>query len=311
MVRTNTVVLPGSDAAVLRIKGTNRGLAMKTDCNGRYVYLNPRMGAKIAVAESARNVVCSGGKPVAITNCLNFGNPYKPEIFWQFKEAVAGIGEACRVLETPVTGGNVSFYNESPDGAVYPTPVIGMIGIVENLSHVTTAWFKQEGDVIVLLGENRGEIGGSEYLKTQFQKVAGDCPQLDLDLEKRLQRACLEAIQAGMLHSAHDVSDGGLAVALAECCLLNSKNTIGANINLQFSARNDFILFGEEQSRIILSLREAYLGTLTKICKHHRVPMSIIGHVGGKSLVINDLIHERVDELEHIFCHAIRNKMKF
>ncbi len=311
MVRTNTVTLPGSDAAVLRIKGTNRGLAMKTDCNGRYVYLNPRMGAKIAVAESARNVVCSGGKPLAITNCLNFGNPYKPEIFWQFKEAVAGIGEACRALDTPVTGGNVSFYNESPDGAVYPTPVIGMIGIVEDLRHVTTAWFKQKGDVIVLLGENKGEIGGSEYLKIQFTKVAGNCPQLDLDLEKRVQRACLGAIQSGLVQSAHDVSDGGLAVALAECCFLNSKNMIGAEINLQFSARKDFIVFGEDQSRIILSLPEENLEKLTKICKHHHVPMSVIGRVGGESLVINDLIHAHVDELEGLYSHAIRNKMKF
>jgi phosphoribosylformylglycinamidine synthase len=310
MVRTNTVVLPGSDAAVVRIKGTKRGLAMKTDCNGRYVYLNPRMGAMIAVAESARNVVCSGAKPVAITNCLNFGNPYKPEIYWQFKEVVAGIREACRLLETPVTGGNVSFYNENPDGAVYPTPVIGMIGIVEDLHHITTTWFKNEGDVIVLIGENRGEIGGSEYLKVQFNKIAGDCPQLDIEFEKRLQKACLEAIQKGLIQSAHDVSEGGLAVALAECCFLSPEKNIGAQIHLKINMRNDFILFGEDQSRIILSLREDHLPPLKQICDSHQVVINVIGRAEGTTLSINDLIQAEVDELEVLYRNAIRRKMQ-
>ncbi|MFQ5822936.1 MAG: phosphoribosylformylglycinamidine synthase subunit PurL [bacterium] len=310
MVRTNTVVFPGSDAAVVRVKGTNRGLAMKTDCNGRYVYLNPRMGAKISVAESARNVICTGGKPVAITNCLNFGNPYKPEIYWQFKEAVTGIGEACRALETPVTGGNVSFYNENPESAVFPTPVIGMLGIVEDLSHATTAWFKQEGDVIVLLGENRGEVGGSEYLKVQFNKVAGDCPQLDLEFEKRLQKACLVAIQSGWIHSAHDVSEGGLAVALAECCFLNPEQKVGAQIHLKIHSRRDFILFGEDPSRIILSLSGNKLPQLKQLCENHKAPMTMIGRVGGTNLTINNLINTEVDELECLYRNAIRNKME-
>ncbi|MFQ5770965.1 MAG: AIR synthase related protein, partial [bacterium] len=310
MVRTNTMVLPGSDAAVVRIKESNRGLVMKTDCNGRYVYLNPKMGAKIAVAESARNVVCSGGKPVAITNCLNFGNPYKPEIFYQFKEAVAGIGEACRVLETPVTGGNVSFYNENPEGAVYPTPVIGMLGILENLNHVTTAWFKQEGDVIVILGENKGEVGGSEYLKVKFNKIVGDCPQLDLQFESRLQKACLKAIQAGLIHSAHDISEGGIAVALAECCFLNPKRSCGANIHLQIKSRKDFTLFGEDQSRIVLSLSENNLPQLNQICKLYKVPLCVVGRVGGRKININDLIVTEVDVIEKMHRHAIRNKMQ-
>ena len=310
MVRTNTVILPDCDAAVVRIKGTNRGLAMKTDCNGRYVYLNPRRGAMIAVAESARNVVCSGGKPVAITNCLNFGNPYKPEIYWQFREAVAGIGEACRVLGTPVTGGNVSFYNENPEGAVFPTPVIGMLGIVEDLNHVTTAWFKREGDVIVLLGENRGEVGGSEFLKVQFNRVAGDCPQMDLEFEKYLQKACLQAIENGLICSAHDVSEGGLAVALAECCFLNMDQHFGAQINLNIHDRCDFILFGEDQSRIILSLSEENLPRLVSICDNYEVPMSVIGRVGGLYLTINDLIKANVNELASLYRNAIRNKME-
>ncbi len=310
MVRTNTVVLPGSDAAVIRIKGTNRALAMKTDGNGRYVFLNPRVGAQIAVAESARNVVCSGGKPVAITNCLNFGNPYKPEIFWQFKEAVAGIGEACRALDTPVTGGNVSFYNENPDGAVYPTPVIGMIGIVEDLSHIATAWFKNEGDVILLLGENRGEIGGSEYLKIQFGKAAGDCPKLDLDFEKRLQLACLAAIRAGVVQSAHDVSEGGLAAALAECCFLNPQKKLGARIHLNLNGRPDFLLFGEDQSRIIVSVKEPDIDRLKAICAQHSAPLTIIGNVGGEELILNEIIRRRVEVLFDLYHHAIRRKVE-
>ncbi|HLF19628.1 MAG TPA: phosphoribosylformylglycinamidine synthase subunit PurL, partial [Bacteroidota bacterium] len=190
MVRTNTVINAGHDAAVVRLKGTDKALALKTDCNSRYVYLNPRRGAQIAVAESARNVVCVGGKPIAITNCLNFGNPYDPEIYWQFKEAIVGIGEACRVLETPVTGGNVSFYNEGPQGAVFPSPVIGMLGLIEQPDKITSSGFKAAGDIVILLGENKCEVGGSEYLYLRSGKIAGDAPNLDLEMEKRLQDVC-------------------------------------------------------------------------------------------------------------------------
>ncbi len=307
MVRTNTVVLPGSDAAVIRIKGTNKALAMKTDCNGRYTFLNPRVGTMIAVAEAARNVVCSGAKPIAITNCLNFGNPYKPEIYWQFKEAIAGMKEACEILETPVTGGNVSFYNENPDGAIYPTPVIGMLGLISDLKHVTTSWFKQPEDVIVLLGENKGEIGGSEYLKVHYGKVVGNCPSLDLNLEKRVQDCCLEAIKAGIVHSAHDVSEGGLACALAECCFLNPDITLGAHINFEINGRNDFILFGEDQTRIILSLKEANLILLEDLCRSFKVKYKIIGHVSKvPELIINNLISTDVNFLEEIYRNAIK-----
>ena len=201
-VRTGTVVGPGSDAAVLRLRKANKGLAASTDCNGRYCYLDPRTGGRIAVAESARNVVCAGAKPLAITNCLNFGDPYDPEVYWTFAECVAGMGEACRALNTPVTGGNMSFYNEDPERIVYPTPVIGMIGLIEDLKHVTTMSFKDEGDIIVLLGESKEELGASEYLKIVHNLTRGKTPELDLDEEKKLQEACLDMIRAGIVKSA-------------------------------------------------------------------------------------------------------------
>jgi phosphoribosylformylglycinamidine synthase II len=248
MVRTNNVVLTESDAAVVLIKDTNKALAMKTDCNGRYVYLNPRRGGMIAVAESSRNVVCSGATPVAITNCLNFGNPYKPEVYWQFKEAVAGMGEACRAFDTPVTGGNVSFYNESPTASVYPTPVIGMLGVVDDLSHVTTGCFRDAGDRIVLLGETLGHLGGSEFLSLIHGLTMGDAPALDLKREKSVQEAALEAIKEGLVCSAHDCSEGGIAVALAECCITGPRQ-IGATVETGVTMRRDFALFGEDQSR--------------------------------------------------------------
>ncbi|MCG3154415.1 MAG: Phosphoribosylformylglycinamidine synthase subunit PurL [bacterium] len=296
-VRSNTVILPGGDAAVLRIKGTTKGLAMKTDCNGRYVYLNPRRGAAIAVAEAARNVAVTGARPVAITNCLNFGNPYKPEVYWQFQEAIAGIGEACRALATPVTGGNVSFYNESPTAAVYPTPVIGMLGVLEDVSCATTAHFKEAGDEIALLGANFEEIGGSEYLKVIHGLVAGDCPSLDLEREKALHQACLELIRQRLLHSAHDVSDGGLAVALAECCIMNEEKFLGAQIALPGFARPDFALFGESQSLAVVSYAPPQRRNIAAICAQHRVPISFLGKVAGDTLCITSLLELPVSEM--------------
>jgi phosphoribosylformylglycinamidine synthase len=310
MVRSNTVVYPGSDAAVIRIKGTNRGLAMKTDCNGRFVYLNPRTGGAIAVAESARNVVCSGGKPVAITNCLNFGNPYKPEIFWQFKEAVAGMGEACRVFNTPVTGGNVSFYNENPVGAVFPTPVIGMLGILDDIAHRTTSWFKDSGDLIVLMGENKAEIGGSEYLALQHSLEVGDCPHLDLQTEKKLHDACLSAIRSGIIKSAHDVSEGGIAVTLAESCFLNPHQNIGARVQLNYTSRRDFVLFGEDQSRIVVTTSQNKIEQLQDICAKAAIACTVIGEVGGAVLEINDDISISVEQLHDGHNNAIRRTME-
>jgi len=275
MVRTNTVVGPGpSDAAVMRIKGTSTGLAVKTDCNGRYVYLNPRRGAQIAVAEAARNVTCAGGRPLAITNCLNFGNPYKPEVYWTFAEAIGGMGDACRVLETPVTGGNVSLYNEHPEGAVFPTPTIGMLGVVDDIElHPTTAALQQSTDVLFLLTPSawthRGSIGGTEYLSHIHAQTTGDAPYLNLHEEAAVQRAVQTLIGEGIVQHAHDVSDGGLAVSLAES-VIHSQN-LGASVTLPAAPehRLDAILFGEAQSRIVLSVRPDDASRVERILGDH------------------------------------------
>ena len=278
-VRTNTVIGPGGDAAVLRVRGTNRAIAVKTDGNGRYVHLDPRVGGRIAVAEAARNVACTGARPMAITNCLNFGNPTRPEVFFQFKEAVAGMGEACRALGTPVTGGNVSLYNESPSGAVYPTPVIGMVGLIDDLSHITRETFHRDGAVILLLGDLGGELGGSEYLASIHGTVIGAPPRCDVEREKAVIEVLLEAIRCGAVSSAHDCSDGGLAVALAECCIANPARESGAEINL--STYSDFpdraILFGESQGRVVVS--SAAPALVLEIAAKAGVPCTQIGRV--------------------------------
>ncbi len=305
MVRTNTIVGPGCDAAVIYIKRTNKALAMKTDCNARYVYLNPKEGAKIAVAESARNIVCSGGVPLAITNCLNFGNPYKPEIFWQFAQAVEGMGEACRYFDTPVTGGNVSFYNESPDRAVYPTPTIGMVGLVEDLSHITTSYFKDEGDLIYLLGDDKEEIGGSEYLNVIHKIVAGDSPRLDLVKEKKLQDAVLELIRKNMINSAHDVSEGGIVCAIAECCIIDNEKRIGAEVKFSIKSREDFAYFSESQTRIIVSVSKNKKDEFEKFLKSSNQPFTELGIVGGSYLKINDDINVNLKELADLYFNTI------
>jgi phosphoribosylformylglycinamidine synthase subunit PurL len=297
MVRTNTVVQGNSDAAVIRIKGTSVGLAMKTDCNPRYVYLNPYMGAQIAVAESARNVVCSGAKPIAITNCLNFGNPYDPEIFYQFKEAVRGISAACLALETPVTGGNVSFYNESPQGAIYPTPVIGMLGELESIDKTMTAHFKKPGDIIILLGTTAGHVGGSEYLKLIHNTVAGDAPAISLEFEKRLQLFCLDLINSGMIKSCHDCSDGGLAVALVESCIFNHDTNIGAEIKADIGIRKDFYLFGEDQSRIIISTDTHKAADILELARKRNIPADTIGSVTADRFKIQGIIDLPIERL--------------
>ena len=280
MVRTNTVAGSSGDAGIIRLKGTNKALAVTTDCNSRYVYLNPRRGAEIAVAEAARNVVCVGAQPIAITNCLNFGNPYDPEIYWQFAEAIAGIGNACRVLETPVTGGNVSFYNEDPSGAIYPTPVIGMLGIIEDQSRILTLDFKKPGDVVILLGETKGEIGGSEYLYSQTGQVAGEAPTLDLEYEKRLQGLLILLTKLQILESAHDASEGGIAVAAVES-MLGSNVRIGLELKELgiASGRTDFALFGEDQSRIIVSCTDENVPRLLASAKKCEIQATMIGHV--------------------------------
>ncbi|MFB5284276.1 phosphoribosylformylglycinamidine synthase subunit PurL [Peribacillus sp. Hz7] len=250
MVRTNTVIAPGSDAAVVRVRGTNKALAMTTDCNSRYLYLDPETGGKIAVAEAARNIICSGAEPLAITDCLNFGNPEKPEIFWQLEKAADGMSDACRTLSTPVIGGNVSLYNETNGEAVYPTPVVGMVGLVKDVKHITTQSFKNEGDFIYVVGEAKPEFGGSELQKLTEGEIFGRAPEIDLDVEQARQQQILAAIQAGLIKSAHDVAEGGLAVALSES--LFGEKELGASVTVTGEAVA--ALFSETQSRFLISV---------------------------------------------------------
>ena len=283
MACNETMVAPGSDAGVVRVPGTRKAIAMTTDCNGRYVYLDPEVGGKIAVAEAARNVVCSGAEPLAVTDNLNFGSPEKPEVFWQLEKAVDGISEACETFATPVIGGNVSLYNESEKGPIYPTPVIGMVGLVHDLDHITTQAFKSEGDVIFLLGETKAELGGSEFQYVIHGVTEGRPPQIDLAAEKRLQEAVLRAIQSGFVASAHDLSEGGLAVALAESCISGG---IGAAVEIETELRHDIALFSESQSRILLTAKPEQAEELERTIAAAGVPVKRIGTAGGSDLSI-------------------------
>jgi phosphoribosylformylglycinamidine synthase len=279
-VQTNTVAGPGSDAAVLRLADTGRGIAVSIDGNGRYVYLEPRRGARIAVCESARNVACSGARPVAITNCLNFGNPLGPAVYHQLSEAVAGIGDACRALGTPVSGGNVSLYNETPSGPVYPTPVIGMVGVLEGIERRVPTGFAATGDEIVLIGRTREEIGGSEFLSVVHGRVAGRPPEIDLDEAARLVDLLVDAARDGLLRSAHDCSDGGAAIALAEAALVAAGGPRGLEARLPGDVAPAAALFGESQNRVVGSCRPADRESLEKLCAAHDLPMQHIGTVG-------------------------------
>ncbi|WP_312096072.1 phosphoribosylformylglycinamidine synthase subunit PurL [Niallia sp.] len=301
MVRTNTVVAPGSDAAVVRIRGTKKALAMTTDCNARYLYLDPETGGKIAVAEAARNIVCSGAEPLAITDNLNFGNPEKPEIFWQIEKAADGISEACLALNSPVIGGNVSLYNETNGTAIYPTPVIGMVGLVKDTKDITTQSFKAAGDLIYVLGETKAEFGGSELQKMLEGSISGKAPSLDLEVEKSYQKAVLEAIRAGVVESAHDLAEGGLAVAVAES-LISSKG-LGAKVNVTEDAVT--ALFSESQSRFLLSIKPENKETFEKL-----VPATLVGEVTDTAvLTISQgetiLVNEQVDSLTDAWRGAI------
>ncbi len=313
MVRINSVILPGSDAAVIRIKGSLKGIGMSLDCNSRYCYLDPYAGGMIAVTEGARNLVCSGAKPLAMTNCLNFGNPEKPEIMWQFKEAIRGMSEASRFLKTPVVSGNVSFYNETKGVAIYPTPVAGMIGLIPDCSKAITQYFKEEGDVIILLGETREELGGSEYLKIIHNKERGKPPELVLDLENRLHEACLEAVRQELVKSAHDCSEGGLAIAIAESAV-SGPVTLGAEISLESPIRKDALLFGESQSRIILSATKKHIERITDIAEKKDVPITIIGKVIKNGLKINvnskSVIELSCGKIKEAWKNTLRNYME-
>jgi phosphoribosylformylglycinamidine synthase II len=287
MVRTGTMVAPGSDAAVFYVREAGKILAATTDCNALYCRLDPREGARIAVAEAARNLACSGAVPLAVTDNLNFGNPYKPENFWQLRECVEGLADACRAFGTPVTGGNVSLYNESPAGAIDPTPTVGMVGLIEDARHVTTQCFKQAGDVILLLGGTGDELGGSQYVAVVHGRKEGLPPRLDYARELSLHEAVRDVIRHGLAQSAHDCSEGGLAVALAECCI-SGPELLGALVNLPLDGKLPAqLLFNESQSRIVLSVRPENLDVVLAALRFHRVPVEEIGEVGGSSLKIS------------------------
>ena len=308
-VRTNTALMPGGDASVVRIKKTKKGLAMKTDCNSKYTYLDPYTGGMIAVYESARNVVCTGAKPLAITNCLNFGNPYNPEMYYQFVECVRGMGDACRYLDTPVTGGNVSFYNLSRDYAVFPTPTIGMVGLIEDVDKMMTSYFKNEGDTIIILGKDKYEIGGSEYLSRIHKQIKGKAPELSLKDEKSLCDLVLSLIDLGLINSAHDISDGGLAVALAEACLMNRENQIGCEIDIKMSIRKDLALFSESQSRIIISCGKDSTKEVIKEIDKSKVHYEIAGKVKGNKLIVNDIIDIDIKTINESYFNTIQKIM--
>ncbi len=307
-VRSNTVVAPGGDAAVVRIKGTSRGLALTVDCNGRFCYLDPHLGGMAAVAEAARNLACVGATPLGLTDCLNFGNPEKEEVMWQFSQAILGMREACLALEIPVVSGNVSFYNETEGVSIHPTPTVAMVGLLEDVERIARPWFKEEGDLVVLLGSNRGELGGSEYLKVVHDRVAGRPPAMDLALERGVQRTCRAAVEAGLLSSAHDVSEGGLAVALAEACF--GDPGIGAVIDVEPEGRPDVLLFGESQSRIVVSLKKQDYARLQELASMEHTSCEVIGRVGGTLLVIGDMVRARVDRLKNLWSTALERCVK-
>jgi len=308
MVRTNTVAPVGLTAGVVRVKGTKRGLAIATDGNGRYCYLDPRRGAMLAVAEAARNVACAGAVPIGATNCLNFGNPERPEIMWQLVEAIEGIAEACRALDIPITGGNVSLYNETDGRAIYPTPVIGVVGLLDDASRVVTRAFQGPGDSIVLLGEDRGELGGSAYLKEVHGLVRGEVPALDLGREAALLKLMTAAASDGLLRSAHDCADGGIAVTLAECCF--DTGGIGAAVSLEGPDEP----FSETASRIVVSVDASKEEKLLSRANTAGVPARRIGTTGGSRLEISIQGRKAIDvtvaAAEQVWASALERYFK-
>ena len=308
MVQVNTVFFPGADASVIRIKDSKKALAVTLDGNSLYTYLDPRTGGKIAVAEACRNLACVGARPVGVTNCLNFGNPERPEIMWQFQEAVQGIAQACRTFNIPVTGGNVSFYNDTEGVSIYPTPVLGIVGMVDDVDKVPGPGFKDEGDILIVLGENKEELGASEYVRTILHQEKGIPPQIDLEEEKRLHNLCLEIIDLSLIESAHDVSEGGLACCLAESCFL-SQAQIGLSVNLQDKIRPDGILFGETQSRIVITAKGQNPQKILELAKKRRVPATVIGQTGGKKITITHCDKKLIDIPLDTALNAWRNSI--
>jgi len=321
MVRTNTAVLPGADAAVVRVKETRRAIAMCLDGNARFVVVNPKEGAKLNVAEAARNVVCVGAKPIAVTNCLNFASPERPEVMWSFSEVIDGIKEACEAFETPVVSGNVSFYNETDGRGILPTPTIGMVGLIEDTRKIITHGFKDDGDFVALLGETNGDLSVSEYAQTVLGFSTdelienGEVPVIDLNLEKRVQETCLQLTDALTLKSAHDCSDGGLATALAESCFSSlNRKAVGAEINLKKTdLSNEALLFGESPSRIIISFAAANIEKVRTVVEANDCPFEIIGKVGSADLkiTINEsaIISASIIELENVWAHSLATQL--
>ena len=320
MVRTNTAVLPGADAAVVRIKETRRALAMCCDGNGRYCAANPREGAKLVVAEAARNVVCVGARPIAITNCLNFASPERPEVMWSFSEVVDGMAEACRAFETPVVSGNVSFYNETEGRGILPTPVIGMVGLVEDVRRVVQPGFKNEGDVIALIGITNDDLFMSEYsvsvagMKPEDLISIGEVPKLDLDRERAVQNACLQAAEAGLLKSAHDCSDGGLGIAIAESCFSSlGREAIGANVDLGDELASTILLFSETPSRIVITFDPSEESAIRSIAENNKAPLTILGRVAGNDLQVKAggeiVVDASVAQLESAWRSGLTDKL--
>jgi phosphoribosylformylglycinamidine synthase len=321
MVRTNTAVMPGADAAVVRIKETRRALAMCLDGNGRYCAANPREGARLIVAEAARNVVCTGARPIAITNCLNFASPERPEVMWAFSEVIDGMSEACRAFNTPVVSGNVSFYNETEGRGILPTPVIGMVGLIEDVRRVIQHGFKSSGDIIALLGVTNDDLSISEYAATIEGRTTdemireGRVPALDLELEKSVQETCLRAAESGLLRSAHDCSDGGLSIALAECCFSSlNREAIGAEVDLTGGTLSSVAqLFSESPSRIIVSFNEDALSQIKEIAGRANCPFTILGRTGGERLSIKAdgevVVSLTVAELEAAWRNSLASKL--
>jgi phosphoribosylformylglycinamidine synthase II len=322
MVRTNTAVLPGADAAVVRIKETRRALAMSLDGNGRYCAVSPRAGARLIVAESARNVVCVGARPLAITNCLNFASPERPEVMWSFSEVIDGMAEACEALGTPVVSGNVSFYNETEGRGIHPTPVIGMVGLVEDVRRVVTQGFKREGHLVALVGQSGEDLSASEYEATVLGRTVEEMiasgarvPALDLGRELAVQRAVLLAAEEGLLQSAHDCSDGGLAVALAECCFSSlGRAALGATVTLEGGLSAPASLFGETPSRVLVSFEEAQRTRLERIATQAGAPFKVVGRTGGPRLRINtggaEQVSQDVSDLEAIWRDSLGDRLQ-
>ena len=313
MVQTNTAVRPGADAAVLRIKGQKKALAATLDGNARYTALDPEAGSKIAVAEACRNLACVGAQPIGVTNCLNFGNPEKPEVMGQFEAVIAGMVMACRAFAIPVTGGNVSFYNDTEGESIAPTPVLGIVGLIDDIDRVVRTGFQAEGEVVVLLGRSLEELGGSEYIHLVHGLESGPAPRIDLEEEKRVQELCLEAIDRGWLRSTHDVSDGGLAVCLAECCF-HSPGRMGCRADFEENIRADALLFGETQSRIVVSVEADDLDKLLRLAEKKKVETRVLGKTGGRALVISHrgrtLVDLPVDTAYAAWTNAIPARFK-